>query len=62
MKQPYIRVEITKGDASKKTPWKRTVRIIERDGTTRVSAAEFENVAELLAVLKVPGVPWLPRD
>lgn len=51
MKQAAVRVEIIKGDEAKGLPWKRVVRVIERDRSMQVFSDEFETREELKATL-----------
>ena len=51
MKAAHVRIEITKGDGTKEKPWKRVVRVIERDRAMTVTSNDFTNTAELHQVL-----------
>lgn len=52
MKQPHVRIEMTKGDLTPKSTWVVTTRVIERDRTQVVTRQEFEFLSDLKAALK----------
>lgn len=48
MKRPAVRIEVIKGDAARKIPWVRMVRVIERDRTQVLSKEEFETAGDFI--------------